>query len=515
MRVTFYDCGYETFGVQYLISVLKKEGHEVSLFFDSSFLMDYLAHDFFLSKTLSLSAKEVCDLILAKEPQVVCFSVYTIYYQRNMAVIRELKEARPDLVVVCGGFHPSLLPEVALSNPEVDFIIVGEGEFSLSSLLRVLDEMGRTKTKALSSDGLQGVWNLHNGKMIERGLSMVVKDLDSLPLPDKDLYYSYNPSLKKLYTIIASRGCPYFCTYCNSATMNSFYLSNRQRYYRVRSVDNVIAELRVAKERYRPSQVMFFDDVFASNLSWLREFNQHYKKQIGLPFFCQTSPLIHNEESLDLLADSGCVLLEFGFQSANPEVRERILNRKETNEEMRNLILLAKKKKIFTELDLIMNLPNETEEHIRQSLDFVLETRPHWVNVAYLQFHPKTPITRVALEAGMLKPADVEAIEQGKYASSMRLLSDTRLGDVYRLLPFQMFFASKLPGWLARVLIGWTRTNVVGKVCSLFASTFLYASRILSSFTDRRDFLVRHHVVRSLFAARWVLGRKVFGCERQ
>jgi anaerobic magnesium-protoporphyrin IX monomethyl ester cyclase len=514
MRVLFYDCGYESFGVQYLIAMLKEYGHEVRLFFDSSFAQDYLAQDFPLTGFFSLKPEGVCTGILAEDPDVVCFSVYTLFYRQNLAIIRLLKKARPNLIVVCGGFHSSLLPSVVLENPEIDFVILGEADISLPALLGRLAALPVAQVKTLPPGALPGVWNCADGTLVERGLSPIPDDLDALPFPEKAMYYRENPSLSTIYTIIASRGCPYGCTYCNSATMNQLYKQHGQRYYRVRSVESVLAELQEAVEQYKPRFVMFFDDVFAANRKWLQEFARRYKAEIGLPYYCQTSPLIHDEESLALLADSGCCLLEFGFQSANARVRQEVLNRRETNGNVKKLVTHAISLGIFTELDLIANLPGETQDHIQEALDFVSETRPHWVNLAFLQFHPRTPITEIALRANMLTEADIKRIEQGEHATSMRLLSKANLGRTYRILSFQMFAAFWLPQKISSKVSRWVERPLLGSLCALFASSFLYASRILLSFTDKRDFLVRHHVIRCLYAAKWVVARKVFGYAR-
>jgi len=510
MKVLFYDCGYETFGVQYLLSTLKKHGHQAALFFDGSFSKDYLAQDFFLTGAFSLSSRQVCDAILKESPEAVCFSMYTMFYRENIKVIELLKEADPKIVIICGGFHASLLPGTVLGHREVDFAVIGEAEHSLPSLLDAITRLGVEGAKALRPEDLKGVWNVSLGAVVDRGLSPIPQDLDAIPFPDKELYYRANPALSRIYTVIASRGCPYECTYCNSATMNKFYRAHREKYYRVRSVGNVISELEAACRDHHPEHVMFFDDVFGARLEWLREFSAAYKEKIGLPYYCQTSPLIHNSESLDLLADSGCCLLEFGFQSANAGVRREILNRNEENAGMMELVKQARKRNIFTELDLIVNLPGEKGSHIKENLAFVAESRPHWVNLAFLQFHPKTAIIDIALRENMLNKDDVAAIEAGKKASSMRLLSKSGLGNEYRILPLQMFLAFYFPQWISGTLIRVVAAPVIREICSALASVQLYVSRIMLSYMDKRDFLVRHHVLRCLYAARWVLRKKVF-----
>ncbi|MBF0518991.1 MAG: B12-binding domain-containing radical SAM protein [Nitrospirae bacterium] len=514
MRVVFYDNGYETFGVQYLISVLKEKGHDVRLFFDSSFARDYLAQDFFLTSFFSFTAKQVCDAICAHSPEVVCFSVYTIFYQHNLSVIRLIKQRLPNVKIVCGGFHATLLPEVILENDTVDFVVVGEAEISLPLLLEKIQSTNLETLKALPAEQLQGVWSVSNGSVIKRGLSAIPHDLNALPFPEKTMYYKTNPYLSVIYTIIAGRGCFYGCTYCNSSSMKNLYHEYNERYFRTRSVDNVIAELKHAREKFNPRYVMFFDDVFAARKDWLEEFSVKYKKEVGLPFYCQTSPLIHNEKSLQLLSESGCCLLEFGFQSANEQVRKEILNRHEKNEAMASLVIQAVSQGMFTELDMIANLPGETHQHITEALDFIATTHPNWVNLAFLQFHPKTPITDIAIAKQMLKAEDKQEIEHGLRASSMRLLSQVNMDKQYRILPFQIFAAFYFNKEISAIIIQLTQNTVVSEILSRLASPFLYLSRILLSYTDKRDFLVRHHVGRSLHAAKNVLLAKVFAFAR-
>ncbi|QWR78595.1 B12-binding domain-containing radical SAM protein [Candidatus Magnetomonas plexicatena] len=514
MRVVFYDSGYETFGVQYLISVLKEKGHDVRLFFDSSFARDYLAQDFFLMDFFSLSAKQVCDGICAHSPDVVCFSIFTIFYQSNLSVIRLLKRAMPDVKIVCGGVHVSLLPEIVLQNNEIDFVVLGEAEESLPLLVEKLEQMDKQAVKDLTFDQLPGVWNVSKGDLVKRGLSPVPHDLDKIPFPEKAMYYKTNPSLAITYTAIASRGCPYSCSYCNSDTIKSLYGSYKERYYRYRSVENVIAELKYALREYKPKYIMFFDNVFASRKDWLFEFVKRYKEEIGLPYYCQTSPLTHNKESLQLLYDSGCCLLEFGFQSANEDVRREILNRREKTPVMKELIRSAVSIGMFTEVDMIANLPGETEQHLNEALEFFIETRPNWVNLAFLQFYPKTMITDIAISKNILKPEDVAKIEQGYMATSMRLLSKSNLGKTYRVLPFQVFAAFYFNEKIARIIIALTKNKLFSSLLSYLASPFLYFSRIVLSYMDRRDFLIRHHVVRSFHAAKAVLSAKIFGFKK-
>ncbi len=511
MRVAFYDCGSGNLGIQYLLAITRAQGHEPLLYFDQSFSKDHMLQDVMLRDLFSLAPERVSEGILAMSPDIVCFSMYSYLYKRNLELVRAVKRARPGIIIICGGMHPTLLPEVVLRNPEIDFAVRGEAEISYAQLLGLLAAKPVDEVKAMPVDALPGICNVLNGITVDRGISPLTRNLDQVIFPEKGLHHEANPVLKTMYTVMASRGCFSGCTYCNSATLNRMYRGCHESYYRYRSVDNVMQELLLAKQTHAPRYFEFYDDVFGANRTWLREFCARYKAEIGLPYGVQTSPVINNEESLDLLTDSGCVALEFGFQTANEEMRRHCLNRRESTEVVRRLVRYARKRGLFVELDLIVNLPGETRAHVQESRDFVMDTRPHLVNLGFLQYFPRTPITDMALQQGLLTQEDIRQIEEGERVNAMRHLSRAEVGAEYCVVPFQMYFASRFPRPLARIMIHVVEWPVVRSLSSFFAPGLLYLSRMLSGLTDRRDFFHRHQLARTFRAVRWVIRHKCLG----
>lgn len=511
MRVTFYDSGYGMVGVQYLMACLRQAGHEVELFFDNSMSMDHLSQDMPLGRFFSLSADDVVAGILDTAPDLVCFSTPTYFYRPHLALMRRLKRERPNLPICTGGVHPTLVPEVVVVKPELDFICVGEGEQALPKLVADLEKYGADAVKAMPREAHPGIWNMYNGEIIGRGMAPTAKNLDEVPWPDKDLHFKGNPALKTIYATLASRGCVFTCTFCNSASLNEkFREEGNSKFYRYRSVDNVIAELKWAKEKYNPKFIQFFDDIFAVKRSWLVEFNEKYKREIGIPFEVQTNPKIHNVESMQLLADCGCVHVEFGFQSASPEVRREMLSRKETNEEVRDLIHAARKMGMLMELDLIVNLPGETEKEVQEDIDFVQSCHPEIVNVSFLQYFPQTPIIKSALKLGILTEADLPKINEGEMLSSLRLTREEKLTERYRILPFQMYFAAHFPKRAADLIMAFIALPGLRKFFAYFGTMFLYLTRIWIGQTDIRDYYHRRQLPRAFMAARDVVRRKYF-----
>lgn len=515
MRITFYDAGYGMLGVQYNMACLAMAGHEVDLFFDNSMSQDHLAQDFTVTGPFSLLPQHVCDGILQHDPEMVCFSIPTYNYRFSVGIIRLLKQRCPGLLIATGGVHPTLLPRVMLRHPEIDFAVVGEGEQAFPRLVDDIDRYGVDEVKAMPREAHPGCWNVHEGVVVDRGMAPTVKNLDELPYPEKRLHYRANPALRPIYSMLASRGCVFTCTFCNSASLNEKYRKEgNSKFYRMRSVDNVIEELRWAKQQYQPRYVQFLDDIFGVKRSWLIEFSEKYKREIGLPFEIQTNPKIHNDESMKLLADCGCVHLEFGFQSANAEIRSEMLSRKESNEQVQNLIRTARGRGMLMELDLIMNLPGETETEIQEAIRFVEDVSPEIVNVSFLQYFPKTKIINTALQKGILQKEDLKRIEEGEMVSSMRLIRHGSLHKRYHILPLQMYLASRLPRSVSRAL-----NRVIGlpgfRDCFVwFGSITLYAIRVWIGITDQRDFYHRRQIPRTIYAARSVLLQRL-GMRRE
>ena len=157
-----------------------------------------------------------------------------------------------------------------MMNDFVDMVCVGEGEYPLLELVETM-ERGET------NHSIGSIWFKENGKIIKNEIRNTVTDLDELPMPAKDLYYSKSTHFSKCYYIMASRGCAYSCSFCFHSYMREL-TRDKGKYLRFRSVDKVISELKMAKEKYNIKSIRFFDDSLGSKFSWLEEFSIKYPK---------------------------------------------------------------------------------------------------------------------------------------------------------------------------------------------------------------------------------------------
>ncbi len=509
MRAVFYDFADGSLGIQYLAAVLNQAGHEALVYYDASLSREYVAQALPFQGVFSINRDAVCREIMALKPDLIGFSMNSFSYAENLSLIKRLKRAYPEAVVVCGGVHVTMLPQVVLKNPEINFIVVGEGELAVARLANALSESSLDAVQAMPPEMLPGVWNMRQGTVIDRGAGPLVTDLDTLPFPEKSPYQQANRVFNRVYLTAASRGCLYKCTYCDSASTMALYRQCGANFYRVRSVENVIAELRTARERYQTRWIEFFDDVFGANLAWLREFSSAYRKEIGLPYGIQTSPLLLDEERIRLLAESGCATLEVGLQSANEEVRGTLLNRHEKNDKVREVVTQARAAGIFVGLDFIVNLPGETPGHLSEILEFIRQSRPQHVYLSYLTYLPGTAILAKALQEGVVSPEDLHRIENGEVSRNYRLPKNQRLQ--YKILPYHALLGRTLPPALSRQLSRVIELPGVRAVFGLIAGPFVYLVYLWMALFDRRGYYSRSQIARVLHSARSVIRHKLRG----
>jgi len=402
-RITFVHSEGESYAIECLSSLLKKNGHQVSLVFDPRL--------FDSSEVKNKSLKEFFDIkdilikqIIVSKPDLVGFSAFTYNYQWALKMAKEIK-AKIDIPIIFGGIHPTLVPEVVIKNNCVDMVCVGEGENALLELVNNLNNQRRYKIKNL--------WLKKENKVIKNEIGPLFENLDSLPLPDKELFTSCQPIYNSGYGLVTGRGCPFNCTFCCANALKKAS-GSYGRYIRKRSVDNVITELVWAKKKFKSTMITFVDDIFVININWLREFMPKYKKRVNLPFNCDAHPANVTVEMVRLLKKAGCNLLIFGLQSASEKVRRELLGRPETNEQIKKAAQICKDEGLNFTIDHILNLPYEKIDDLVKAIEFYNEIRPTVINTFLLTYYPKAEITDIAYKAKLLTKKDIELIKQGK-----------------------------------------------------------------------------------------------------
>lgn len=419
MKITFFCTLCENIGVEYISALLKNNNHETDLIFESRTgneknpyrgEIDYSKKK--ESKTFNplkilftVSPAVIAKKILNTNPDIVGFSVFSAYYALMLSIAQEIKKQDPTMPVLMGGIHPTCVPESVIAEDAVDYVCVGEGEHPTLDLLNALE-------KKESVEKIQNIWSKKDGAIIKNELRPIMKDLDSVPFPDKDLFKRKNPFFtRKKYSLFTSRGCKFSCTYCYNSAMKKVY--PKGNFLRKRSIENVLAELKYAQKTHNPKIIYFFDDILFYDKQWMIDFCAKYKKEIGLPFGCNIHPRFMDEEIAKTMKDAGCFLLTIGVQTVYKDTRTKALNRTDSMEDLTRAMDLSKKYNIFICANIIYNLPMQTEQELIDIAKFFQEHPCDFVMMFNLRYHPKTDIVDKAKELNLLSEQEAEEIGQG------------------------------------------------------------------------------------------------------
>lgn len=400
--IVFAYPDFENLGVEYLMAACLEAGHQV----------DYVPYQagnpFFGKKSRGFHVERVAESIARKKPHVAAFSCVTDNYRFQLSCAEALKAILPEVTILFGGIHPTAVPERVLKNHAVDGVAIGEAEISL---VKFLEKGSRHDSFALPEEPVDGIVFKREGELVgEKREGPIVKDLDTLPFPAKHVVFKERGGQPLGYFIMTSRGCPYNCSFC----FNSFFLEMRgSKAIRQRSVENVIEELVWAKSRFGFDSVAFWDDSFTSSNKWIREFAGRYRREVGLPFYCNAIPRFINPDVADALSEAGCTYVQLGVQSLSREICTEVLNRRWDRERVEEAVRFLKEAGIMVQVDHMLGLPGDTVRTEEDSVLFYNRVRPDVISVFWLVYYPKTAITDAAVRQGRIDANTLERIEEG------------------------------------------------------------------------------------------------------
>ena len=412
MRCTFVAMGWENISLQALSAVLKANGHECALAYDQALFDDknYLCIPL-LARIFDMRER-VVEEVVASKPDLVAFSVLATTYRWALDMAGRIKE-RIDVPIVFGGIHPSSIPERCIREDAVDIVCIGEGEEALLELCSSIE-------RGEIDHAIKNLWfKTPGGEIIRNPRRPQIQNLDALPFPDKELFAPHVP-LQNCYLAVVARGCPFACSYCSLSFEAQEWKKVGGRRFRLRSVDSVIRELKLNKERYNYKWVDFRHSVMADSTEWILEFCRRYKEEINLPFRIFWHPLLVTDEAAAALKEAGCSVVQVGLESYDEGIRSEILNRRMTNEQVERAVEILERHGLRYSLDYILGLPGQTEEELVRFAEFFAGLENCYrVSSFMLQYLPKTDIIRHGLENECLTERDVERLEEGYHDNYM------------------------------------------------------------------------------------------------
>jgi anaerobic magnesium-protoporphyrin IX monomethyl ester cyclase len=367
----------EPHGIMHISALLEQEGHQTSL--------------------AVATEEDPVEAALRLKPDVVGYTVYTGTQNYYLDLNRRIKAQLPGVFSIFGGPHPTFFPEM-IEHEGVDGICVGEGEYATLDLLNALQ----------ASAEVIGIPNWHlklNDEIVRNPLRPLLtsEQLDELPFPDRDLLYNVHPASRrnKIRPFITGRGCPYSCTYCFNKAYRDLY-RGLGKAMRRRSVEDVIREIKAVRKRYPLEFITFMDDTFILNRQWLQKFAIRYKAEVSLPFWCQVRADLVTDEMMALFKDAGCVSVSFGLEAGNDRLRNAILKRDMSREQILEASRIFRRHGIAFMTNNMLGLPAGSLETDLETLELNVQCRPSYANVFLFQPYPKTELGEWACREGWM-----------------------------------------------------------------------------------------------------------------
>jgi len=361
-------------GVMWLSANLKRHGHQSKLFIPNL-------------------ESDMKQKIIDYAPDMIAYSVTSGSEQYYLAMDKAIQKIQPHFTLF-GGPHPTYFPDV-IKEAGLDASCQGEGDDVILDVVNALESGGDVA-------GIPNISVMRDGEVIKNEVRNYIEDLDTLPFPDRDILMKY-PAYKNygVRFFLASRGCPYLCTYCfNHAAMKLY--KDKGKYVRHRSVGNVIEEVHKVWRDYGMRHVYFYDDIFVLDRKWFAEFAEVYRKEIGMPYTCYLRVNLVDEDLVRLLKESGCRSIAMAVESGNAEIREKILKRKMTNDQIIDTVQLLQKHDIHVMTQNMVGMPNETVENALETIDLNMKAQPSYAWCSIFQPYIGTDLHDYCEELGLI-----------------------------------------------------------------------------------------------------------------
>ncbi len=298
-------------GLACISSVLKNNGYHVNILNLNSNIESV---DEIVKKTLS---RDEYNFILS--------GGLSVHYYAVKCCVDSARKYAPLAKIILGGGLISSVPKLMFNALQPDYIVIGEGELTILELLQKLENNGNLS----EVDGIG--FQKTNGEVMLTKHRRPISDIDTLPWPDYEgfgfdilldqikpstLYYYDVLDDPRQYPILASRSCPYLCTFCYHPLGNK---------YRQRSIPNIIDELYFAIERYKINIIDFYDELFANDRDRIYDLCKQLKQLFQsvpweIKWNCQLRMDSANEELVKIMKDTGCYLVSLGLESYSSTV---------------------------------------------------------------------------------------------------------------------------------------------------------------------------------------------------
>lgn len=482
--VAFYN--KKALGVRYLENALERAGYVVHTIFYKDFNSVRPAPT--TPDELALLREEVATA----RPVLVGLSVMSSMYLDTVYQVMDTL-APLGFPLVCGGAYATMFPAPLLEHG-ARFVIRSDGEIAMVRLAQAL---------LLGEDwhDFPSLCWREEGAVRENPIGDILSDVDGYGIPAvecRDACFIEHGTLTRgdpqlstrSYEVIASRGCPFTCSYCCCVNLRRL-LPRGVPGVRTRSVESVISELKEAKKRCKKLVfIHFYDEIFPNLPGWVDQFCREYRAHIHLPFTIWSHPKMVSPQLLEKLKSVGLTEVIMGIQSGSERVRREVFHRYESQQDILRAVCAIRQAGVWGSFDFMLQHPFETIQDLKASYQLVQQfPSPYELQLHGLNFLPGTDIVDMALEQGSYTREEMDAIlyagmEEQFGAYWMRQASPESQAWYRMLLCWQfrplrpllrrwesnplshaaaLVRCARLAGLLGRVRYGWKKGRIVLK----------------------------------------------------
>ncbi|MCK4339985.1 MAG: radical SAM protein [Candidatus Cloacimonetes bacterium] len=400
-------------GLGYIASALRNSGHDVEI-------MDINA--------MRWSDAEIEGRIRKAEFDIAGIGAIITVYRKVKWLISLLKKYHSSSPVMIGGSVGTSIPEIILQKTAADIVCIGEGEETVIDIVESIEAKRDLKA-------VDGIWfKGKNGRIYKNRPRKPIADLDVIPFPAWDLFpmdiYLKNPvgapnrnkwidggtnnSSVLSMNVVATRGCPYQCIYCYHDFMG--------QKYRHRSVENIIAEMKVLNERYGVKYIHFMDDEFCLKKEFIFDFCDGVKRNFPgkITWGCSGRVNLMTEDLIAIMADSGCVLIGYGIESGSQKMLDTI-KKGTTVEQGKIAVKLTKEYLGWADCSFMIGIPGENKDTIQETIDFCKEVDLTPEVIFFVTPYPGTELYRMALSGGKIPDEELYILGLGEQGEKIRV----------------------------------------------------------------------------------------------
>lgn len=451
---TIKENSHYPLGIAYIHSYLERDGHTV----ESLFLNDYPYDDCY-----SIISDKVAEFV----PDVVGFNIMTNNRTSSFTAIESIHEKNPDIRIIAGGVHSSVMYEQMVKKYPFMVAIIGEGEVTAGELMESF-------AGKIPLDDVAGIGFVRDGVFTKTKERPLIDDLDSLPFPRHEAFFTEKRTTASLLT---SRGCPFKCTFCVLAMVS-------QRAVRMRSVGNVIAEIQHLVASYPQLETVWLhdDQFFIDNKRVIELCEMIVANNIKLKFVCSGRFKPISKEMVTAMERAGFVQALMGLESGSAKVLKLAKKGVKPHHAL-EAVSLFKDSKIVVTCFLIVGLYGEDESTVEETIKLVREMQ----KIKYLVYHdigtltiyPGIEIYDIAKKAGAINDDywltdkktpffTVEHSEEQLFAYKNRILDHIAITRFFTIKGF-MAQISMLPYMLK---FGIKNISIIPMVAMVFLQRF-------------------------------------------